>query len=56
MFELERELQAIKEDGDVSRLLLFHAERDLSSSSSSSSIQIQTQRERKRERDLKTEK
>ena len=31
-FELERELQAIKEDGDVSRLLLFQAERDLSSS------------------------
>ena len=28
MFELERELQAIKEDGDVSRLLLFHAQRE----------------------------
>ena len=28
VFELERELQAIKEDGDVSRLLLFHAQRE----------------------------
>ena len=48
-FELKRELQAIKEDRDVSRLLLFHAERERERererdlSSSSSSIQIQTQ-------------
>ena len=54
MLELERELQAIKEDGDVRRLLLFHAERERERNlASSSSTQIQTERER--ERDLQIE-